>query len=95
MSVFLKIYLILAVLGLHCFEGFSLAVVSGGCSLILVRGFLVEVAFLVVEHRLSCLLARGIFPGQGVNPRVLRQQVDSQPPDRQGGPRCSALLQQL
>ena len=37
--MFLKINLFLAVLGLCCCTGFSLVVVSGGCSLVVVFGF--------------------------------------------------------
>ena len=46
----LFIYLFLAVLGLCCWVGFSLAVASGACSLIAVYGLLTEVASLTVEH---------------------------------------------
>ena len=48
-SVFkiLSPYLFLAVLGLHCYMTFSLAVVSGGCSLVAVQGLL------IVEHGLQ------------------------------------------
>ena len=42
----------MAVLGLHCFEGFSLVVASQGYSLILVRGLLIAVATLIVQHGL-------------------------------------------
>ena len=44
------IYLLLAVLGLRCCAGFSLAVGSGACSLVAVRWLLAEVASLVAEH---------------------------------------------
>ena len=43
--------LFLAVLALHCCEGFSLVSVSGGYSSVAVPGLLIEVASLV-EHRL-------------------------------------------
>ena len=43
----------LAVLGLCCCMGFSLVVVSGGYSLVLVCGFLIAVASLVAELGLS------------------------------------------
>ena len=39
-------------LGLCCHVGFSLVVASGGYSLVVVRGLLIEVAVLVVEHQL-------------------------------------------
>ena len=40
-------YLFVAVLGLHCCRGFSLVVLSRGCSLVVVNGLLVEAASLV------------------------------------------------
>ena len=40
-------------LGLHCCEGLSLAVASGGCSLAAVHGLLVVRASLVVEQGLQ------------------------------------------
>ena len=54
MSYFKKHYLffILAVLGLHCCAGFSLIAGSGDYSLVAVRGLLIVVASLVVEHGL-------------------------------------------
>ena len=45
-------YLFLIMLGLHCCVGFSLVVVTGGYSLVAVRGLLVELASLVAEHGL-------------------------------------------
>ena len=47
----LKKYLLiyLAMLGLPCCTGFSLAVTAGGCVLVAVCGLLIAVAFLVVE----------------------------------------------
>ena len=48
----LFMYLFLAVLGLHCYEGFSLTVASRGYSLVRVCGLLTEVASLVAKHRL-------------------------------------------
>ena len=47
----LLIYVFLAVLGLHCYMlRLSLVVASRGCSLVAVRGLLIGVASLVVEH---------------------------------------------
>ena len=43
-------YLLLAVLGVHCCAGFSLVAESGGYTLVALRGFLIAVASLVVEH---------------------------------------------
>ena len=42
-------YLFLAVLGLHCCEGFSLVTASGGYSLVVVPGLLVAMASLMAE----------------------------------------------
>ena len=53
----------MAVLGLHCCSGFSLVIVSGGYSP-------------VVVHGLNCSLAYGIFPDQGSNPCILHWQAD-------------------
>ena len=47
--IFKNNYLLLAVLSLHCFEGFSLVVASGGYSLVAVHGLLTVVASLVTE----------------------------------------------
>ena len=44
--------LFLAVLGLHCYVGFSLVAASGGYSLAAVHRFLIAVASPVVEHGL-------------------------------------------
>ena len=48
---YLNICLFLAVLGLHCYAGFSVVVASGGFFLVPVCGLLVAVPSLVVEHR--------------------------------------------
>ena len=47
-----KMYLFLAVLGLVAVRAFSLAAVSGGCSLAVGRGLLTAGASPGVEHRL-------------------------------------------
>ena len=44
--------LFLAVLGLHCYVGFPLVVVSSGYSLVGLHGFLIGMASLVAEHGL-------------------------------------------
>ena len=53
---FLKKYFIyyyyFGCVSLHCFTGFSLVVVNGSSSLVVVLGFLIAVASLAVEHRL-------------------------------------------
>ena len=46
------IYVVLAVLGLHCYEGFHLVAASGGYSLVAVRRLLTAAASLVAEHGL-------------------------------------------
>ena len=46
------IIIILAVLGLRCYEGFSLVVVSEGCSPVVVPGPPIAVASLVADHGL-------------------------------------------
>ena len=56
---------------------FSLLAASGGYSLVAVHGLLTAVAALVVEHRPSCPVARGIFPDQGLKPWPLPWQVGS------------------
>ena len=85
--LFLKIYLFLAVLGLHCCVGFSLV---PGATLVAMRGLLIamvslaaelwgERASIVVAHGLSCSLVCGIFPDQGSNLCLLLWQADSLP----------------
>ena len=46
------IYLLLAIVGLHCYASFSLVVANVGYSLVVAHGLLIEVASLVAEHRL-------------------------------------------
>ena len=48
---FKSIYLFLTLLGLHCFTGFSLVLVSEHCSLVVVGGLPI-VASLVEDHGL-------------------------------------------
>ena len=50
--LFLFIHLFLAMLGLHCYMGFSLVAASRGYSLDVVCWLLIAVASLVAEHRL-------------------------------------------
>ena len=45
-------YLFLSVLGLHCCARFSLAVLSGDCSLVAALGFVIAVASFVRKHKL-------------------------------------------
>ena len=51
-KMILFIYLFLAVLGLCCCAGFSLAAASRGYSLVVAQGLLIAVVSPVVEHRL-------------------------------------------
>ena len=53
LKIILLICLFLAVLGLHCYTGFSLVVASGGYSLDALEGHLLAVASLAVEHGLQ------------------------------------------
>ena len=53
----------------------SLAAVIRGCSVVAMCRLLIAVASLVMVHRPSCSMPRGIFPDQGPNPCL--QQVDS------------------
>ena len=46
----LFIYLLIAVLGLHCYTAFSLVAESGGRSQVVVCRLLIEMVSLVVEH---------------------------------------------
>ena len=51
---FFNFYLFLAVLGLRCFEGFSLVAMSRDYSVVVVNELLMAVGSLVAEHGLSC-----------------------------------------
>ena len=65
----------MAVLGLHCCTGFSLAVASRGYSLVAMSELLIAVASLVAKHRLSscgtwALFLHGMWdlPRPGIEP---------------------------
>ena len=85
-------------------HGLSLAVVSGGDSLVAVSGLVIEAVSLVaghekwaqasavVAHELSCPLICGSFPDQGLNQCPLQWQVDSSPLDHQAGKSLHSLL---
>ena len=75
----------MAVLGLHSCRLFSTCGKWRLVSIIAHR-LLIAVASLVLEHRLSCSVARGMFLDQGLNPRPLRWQADSCPWHHQGSP---------
>ena len=45
-----------------------------------------HVGSVVVEHGLSCSMARGIFPDQGLNPYPLHWKADSSTLNHQGSP---------
>ena len=55
--MYLFYYLFLAVLGLQCCAGFSLAVADEGYSLVAACGVLIVVASFIVEHGLQALRA--------------------------------------
>ena len=89
-SILNLIFLFLAALGLHCCAwAFSScgkwASHCGGFSHCR-AGTPGALASAVVAHRLSCPVARGIFPDQGSNPCPLNWQADSCPLDHQGSP---------
>ena len=84
-------------LGLHWCAGFSLAVGHGGCSLASVWNFSLRWLLLleaqapgtwaaVAVHGLSCSIAHGVFPDQGLNPCLLHWQVGSSALSQQGSP---------
>ena len=91
-------YLFLVLQGLGCRMGFSLVGESGDYSLALGCGLLSSVASLIVElrlqitgsivvaHRLSSSMARGIIPDQGLNPCLLCWQEEFLPLSHQGNP---------
>ena len=62
-----------------------------GLLFVVVNGLLIVVVSLVVECRLSCSQACGIFPDQGLSWCPLLWQTDSQPQDHQGSPAHSYL----
>ena len=62
-----------------------------GAVFAVVSGLLLAVASLVVDHRLSCSQACGIFPDQGLNQCPLLWQTDSQLQDHQGSPNTFIL----
>ena len=87
----------LALLGLCCCKGLSLAAGSGGYSPVAMRRLLIAVASLVehwlqstdsviVAHGLGCSAACGIFLDQGSNPCLQHWQVDSLTLSHQGSP---------
>ena len=96
-TIYLFIYLFLAVLGLcFCVRAFSSCGKRGGHSssrcagLSLSRPLLLRstgsrrTGSVIVAHVPSCSAACGIFPDQGSNPRPLNWQADSQPLPHQG-----------
>ena len=96
---FIYLHLFLAVLGLHCYAGFSLVTAKVGsvqASQCCGEQALGHVDFsgcgsrlwsmgsVVVEHGLSCPMASGVFMEQGLNPCLLHWQVDSLSPSQHG-----------
>ena len=83
--------LFLAMLGPHCGMSFSLVETSRGYSLVVVQRLLIVVASPVVGHRLntvhrlSCFVARGIFPDQGIkllSPALAGRFSTTEPPGK-------------
>ena len=90
----------LALLSLRGCAGFSLVLVGGGYSRVAAHKLLAAAASPVAErglwgsqaltagaHGLSCSVARGIFPDQGLNTCLVHGQADSLPLSRQGSPK--------
>ena len=74
-------------LGLRCcMQAFSSCGKQGQLFVAVYR-LLTAVASVVVEHWLSCSMACGIFPDQGLNPWPLHWQTDSYALYYQGSPR--------
>ena len=74
---FVCLFVCLAMLGPHCFRGFSLVAVSGGYSSLRCEGFsllwlprLQSTGSVVVAHGLSCSTVCWL-PGSGVEPMIL------------------------
>ena len=66
---------------------------QGVCRLLIaVVSLVVHKGSVFVAHGLSCSAARGIFPDQGLNPRLLHWQAGSLPLSHQGSPICLAPL---
>ena len=97
-KIYLFIYLFLAALGLRCCAWAFFSCRERELFFTAVCGLLIAVASLVAAHRLqsagsvvaahglSCSMACGIFPDQGLNPCSLNWQADSQPLHHQGSP---------
>ena len=60
--MFIFTYWFLAILGLHCYVGFSLVMSSRAYSLAVVLGLLIVVASLIMEHRLWGTWALVVVP---------------------------------
>ena len=79
----------------HC-GGFSCCgarALAARASVVVARG-LQSAGSVVVEHGLSCSVACGIFPDQGLNPYPLHWQADSLPLRHQGSPVVQLLIHQ-
>ena len=82
-------FLILSVLGLRCFTGFSLSAVRGlltAVTSLIAAPRLESTRSVVVAHGLSCSVASGILLHQGWKPCLLHWQADSLPLSHQGSP---------
>ena len=95
-KIILRYFLFLAVLGLHCYTGFSPVAASGVHSPAAALRLLLAESSLVAElglglgscdaHGPCCSPACGIFPDQGSNLCLLHGQVDSVPLSHQESP---------
>ena len=82
-------FLILSVLGLRCFTGFSLSAVRGlltAVTSLIATPRLESTRSVVVAHGLSCSVASGILLRQGWKPCLLHWQADSLSLSHQGSP---------
>ena len=70
-------------------EDYILAAEQG---LLIAAASLVAELWIVVTHVLSCYMACGIFPDQGLNMCLLHWQVDSLPLSHQGSPEVQFLI---
>ena len=77
----------LAVLGLIAVPGLSLVAVSGSCSLVVVRGLLIAMAFLVGKHGLQAWRLRQLCMGSEVAALKLAAEACGICPDQESN-RC-------
>ena len=93
----------MAVLGLCCYTGFSLVLVSGGYSPLVVSGLLMRVASFVVEQRLSSCGTRVELPHgvwdlhrlgiKFVSPELAGRFFTTKPPGRPPKVKAKTILE--